>query len=88
MGGVEWELYGWIMRGRQRRKILKALNKPKLPTELKNEAKMSLTNVSKVLKSFRARDIVKCLTPENKTGKIYALTVKGEKLRKEMVREG
>lgn len=88
MAEVEWELYSWVMRGRQRRKILKALNKPKLPTELKNEAEMSLTNVSKILRSFRARDIVKCLTPDNKTGKIYALTVKGEKLREEMVREG
>ena len=86
MADVEWELYSWVMRGRQRRKILKALNKPKLPTELKNEAKMSITNVSKVLKSFSARDIVKCLTPENKTGKIYALTVKGEKLREEVLR--
>ena len=88
MSEIEWELYSWVMRGNQRRKILKALNKPRLPTELKNEAKMSITNVSKTLKSFEGKGIVKCLTPGNKTGKIYGLTEKGKKLRDEMVREG
>ncbi len=84
---VEWELYSWVMRGSQRRKILKALNKPMLPTELKGKAGMSLTNVSKTLKSFEVKGIVQCLTPHNKTGKIYGLTERGKKLREEMLRE-
>jgi len=88
MPKVEWEDYSWVMRGSQRRKVMKALNKPKLPTELKAETKMSLTNVSKVLKSFEKRGLVKCLTPHLKTGKIYELTERGKKIRKEMVREG
>jgi len=83
---VEWELYGWVMRGNQRRKVLRVLNKPRLPAELRNEAEMSLTNVSKTLKSFEAKGIVKCLTPQNRTGKIYGLTERGKQLRQEMVR--
>lgn len=87
MSEIDWDLYSWVMRGSQRRKVLKALNKPRLPTELKNEAKMSLTNVSKTLKSFQGKGIVECLTPHNKTGKIYGLTKKGRKIREEMLRE-
>lgn len=57
-----------------------------LPTELKSKADMSLTNVSKTLRSFGAKGIIECLTPHNKTGKIYDLTKRGEKLREEMLR--
>jgi DNA-binding MarR family transcriptional regulator len=81
------ELYNWVMRGNRRRKILKALNRPKLPTELTYEAKMSLTNVSKTLNSFEQKGIVRCITPHNKTGKIYSLTEKGKGLREEIVGE-
>jgi len=88
MSEMDWELYSWVMRGNQRRKIMKSLNKPKLPTELKSEANMSLTNVSKILKSFKSKGIAKCLTPQNKTGKVYSLTERGKNIRKEMLSEG
>ena len=87
MSEIDWELYSWVMRGNQRRKIMKSLNKPKLPTELKSEANMSLTNVSKILKSFENKGLVKCITPHLKTGKIYELTERGKKIREEMLRE-
>jgi DNA-binding MarR family transcriptional regulator len=87
MADIDWELYSWVMRGNQRRKIMKSMNKPKLPTELKGEAGMSLTNVSKILKSFERKGLVKCFTPHLKTGKIYSLTAKGRTIRKEMFRE-
>ncbi len=76
------------MRGRQRRRVLEALNKPKLPSELKQEAGMSLTNLSKTLKSLEDKGMAECLTPGNKTGRVYALTEKGRAVREEMVRKG
>ncbi len=88
MSEVDWELYAWVMRGRQRRKVLEALNKPKLPSQLKQEAGMSLTNLSKTLKSLEDKGMTECLTPNNKTGRVYALTEKGRAVREEMVRKG
>ena len=87
MSEIEWEQYAWVMRGRQRRRVLEALNKPRLPSELKREAGMSLTNLSKTLKSLEDRAIVECLTPGNKTGRIYSLTEKGRAIREEMTRQ-
>jgi len=87
MADIDWELYSWVVRGNQRRKVMKVLGKPRIPTEIKSEAKMSITNVSKVLRDFEKRGLVKCLTPQAKTGKVYALTEKGKIIREEMMGE-
>jgi DNA-binding MarR family transcriptional regulator len=87
MTTIDWELYSWIIRGNQRRKVIKALGKPRIPTEIKSEAKMSITNVSKVLRDFEGKGLVKCLTPRNKTGKLYSLTEKGKVMKEEMLKK-
>lgn len=76
--------YSWIVRGKQRKKILKIMNKPKIPTEIKDEANLSLNNVSDVLREFRKKKIIKCINPKEKTGRLYKLTPKGMRI-KEMV---
>jgi len=88
MEKIDWKLYSWVARGKQRRQVLMALSKPKMPTEVKRETKLSITHVSKVLKAFTEKGVAECLTPDVKIGKIYELTEKGKKIRKEMVREG
>jgi len=75
------EDYSWVLRGKQRRKIIEVLNKPKIPTQIKDDANLSLNNVSDVLRGFRNKKIVKCLNPKEKTGRIYELTPKGMKIR-------
>jgi len=80
------EDYYWVVRGSQKKKIIKAMGKPKIPTEIKEETKLSLNNVSDVLREFRKKKIVKVLNPKEKTGRLYELTSKGMKIR-EMVEE-
>jgi len=38
--------YSWVVRGKQRKKIIKVMNKPKIPTEIKENTKLSLNNTS------------------------------------------
>jgi len=78
------EDYYWVVRGKQRKKIIKAMGKTKIPTEIKEETKLSLNNVSDVLREFKKKKIVKCLNPREKTGRLYKLTPKGMRIR-EMV---
>lgn len=73
--------YSWVVRGKQRRKIIGSLNKEKIPTEIKEDTKISLNNVSDVLRDFRKRKIVRCLNPKEKTGRLYKLTPKGRRIR-------
>ncbi|MCH7850096.1 MAG: MarR family transcriptional regulator [Nanoarchaeota archaeon] len=76
--------YYWVIRGSQKKKIIKVMDKPKIPTEIKEETNLSLNNVSDILQEFKKKKIVKCLNPGEKTGRLYTLTPKGMKIR-EMV---
>ncbi len=80
------EDYYWIVRGKQRKKIIKVMGKAKIPTEIKEDTKLSLNNVSDVLREFKKKKIVKCLNPKEKTGRLYKLTPKGMRIR-EMVED-
>ena len=80
------EDYYWIVRGKQRKRIIKVMSKPKIPTEIREDTKLSLNNVSDVLREFKKKKIVKCLNPKEKTGRLYKLTPKGMRIR-EMVEE-
>jgi len=101
---IDWRAYSHIIRGVQRKVILKYLNKPMTPTELKDELRdferkrrvrkskeikiirgLNFNNISRILRSFDKLGIVKCLTPNEKVGRIYVLTEKGEKLKKYLI---
>lgn len=78
---TEWEDYSFVVRGSQRRKILCLMDSPKTPTQLKNESKLALTNVSRTLVAFNENGLVKCLTPKQKVGRFYSLTKRGKKVK-------
>ena len=70
--------YAWVLRGKQKRRIISLLDEdPKMPTEIKEEANLSLNNTSDVLRLFAKKKLIKCLNPQAKTGRLYVLTEKG-----------
>lgn len=73
--------YSWVVRGSQRQKIIKVMNKPKIPTQIKQDTNLSLNNVSDILRDFKEKKIVKCINSEEKTGRLYKLTSKGMKIK-------
>ena len=42
------KLYSWLVRGKQRRIIIRVMDRPKIPTQIKQETKLSLNNVSDI----------------------------------------
>lgn len=83
---VDWDLYGWVARGKQRRLIITAMDRPKIPSEIRRETKLSITHVSKILRLFKEKKIAKCLNPDSRTGKVYELTEMGKKIRSEIAK--
>jgi len=73
--------YSWVVRGKQRKKVIRVMSKPKIPTEIKEDSELSLNNVSDILRDFKEKKIAKCLNPRAKTGRIYELTPKGMRIR-------
>ena len=76
--------YSWVVRGKQRKKVIKMLSKPKIPTQIKKETGLSLNNVSDVLRAFEKKKIAKCMNPKEKTGRLYKLTPKGMRIKEEL----
>ena len=81
---MNWELYSFVVRSKRRVQILKCLEKPKTPTQIAKEIKSSVSHVSRTLREFKKRKLVKCMTPEEKIGRIYTLTNTGKEILKRL----
>lgn len=84
MTKFDWDMYAWVARGSQRKKIILLMTKPKMPTELQKESKLSLSDVSRVLLSFVKNKLATCLTPNQKVGRVYQLTAEGKAIQKKL----
>ena len=72
--------------------ILKAFSKELTSSQLHKRSKhynerISMNNASDVVRSFARMGIAVCLTPKNKTGRVYKLTTDGEEIRNELLKE-
>ena len=79
----------FVKRGKNRKLVFLALEKPMMPSELvvKVYGKSSNTSfniVSRALGELKKKRIVKILNPKEKTGRIYKRTKLGEKVYKEL----
>ena len=61
-----------------------ALEKPKTPTQIAHDTKLSTAHVSRTLKEFSEKDLVKCLTPKEKIGRVYQLTSRSREILKNL----
>ena len=84
---IDWDLYGWVCYS-HRAAILKALNRPLQPCEIKRKARfdnpalrMSANNVRDVIRLFVARGIVRCVPGKRRAHPRYELTALGDTLR-------
>lgn len=81
----------WLVRGKQRRELFSNLPEnhfiPNRLRRLLNETKgsnLSLREVSRHLRDFEERDIIKCINKKDPYNKIYYLTEKGKRLKVEL----
>ena len=79
-----YNLVSYIIRGRIRLSILRVLDKPMTPTQIAEILKNHRSTISRSLLSMEEKGIVKCLTPKEKTGRLFALTLKGKGVLKEI----
>lgn len=89
---MDWSTYSFVYRSKQRRSVLFILYGRKLtPTRIAEITDMQTSNVSRSLKALESKDLVHCLTPEERIGKFYELTDAGselvEQIRKDMEAE-
>jgi predicted transcriptional regulator len=75
---MDWKKYGIVISSRYRQEVIKTLmQRPKTPKQISIETGLYLSHVSKTLNELSSLEIVTCLTPDLKRGRIYDLTKDG-----------
>ena len=60
---------------------MKTLNgNVKIPSAIARDSGIRTNHISKVLSELKAHELVECINPEVKKGRLYRLTDKGEKV--------
>lgn len=75
---MSWDEISYVIASKTRKSIIIKLDTPRTPTFLAKDLSINLANVSRALTELEEKNVVVCLTPKQKVGKIYSLTKKGK----------
>lgn len=85
---VNVEKLGFVRASKYRRIILLALhNTDKTPTQLSQELSLISEQVSRALKELLECELVLCLNPRARKGRIYSLTPQGRAIASKLLKE-
>ena len=71
----------YVNISKYRTKVMKTLDEEvKIPTVIARDSGIRTNHVSKVLSELKAHELIECINPEARKGRLYRLTDKGEKV--------
>ena len=71
----------YVEISKYRTKVMKALEDDvKIPSQIAKDSEIRQNHISKVLSELKAHELVECINPEVRKGRLYRLTDKGEEL--------
>ena len=71
----------YVQISQYRTKVMKALEgEVKIPSNIARDSVIRTNHISKVLAELKAHELVECINPEVRKGRLYRLTEKGEEL--------
>ena len=75
----------YVKISQYRTKVMKSLDEDVLiPTQIAKNSDIRPNHISKVLAELRAHELVECINPEVRKGRLYRLTDKGEDIVKNL----
>lgn len=85
----DWKLLGFILASGYRTKIVLMLTQQMAtPKQIATSTNLRIGHVSNVLRSLADKELVECVNPEAKRGRIYGLTTKGAEISELMKKLG
>lgn len=75
---MSWKDVSYVIASKTRKQILLKVATPKTPTFLAKDLGLNLANVSRSLSELENKELIVCLTPKQKVGRLYSLTKKGK----------
>ena len=71
----------YVKRSQYRFKVVKSLdNDAKMPSQIARDTEIFQNHISNVLRQLREHELIECINPEVRKGRLYRLTDKGEKV--------
>jgi len=71
----------YVNISKYRTKVMKSLyGEVKIPTVIAKDSGIRTNHISKVLAELKAHELVECINPEVRKGRLYRLTDKGDEL--------
>lgn len=71
----------YIQISSYRTRVLKSIGDGvKIPSQIAKDANIHHNHISNVLRQLKEHDLVECINPEVKRGRLYRLTDKGKKI--------
>jgi len=68
----------YVNKSSYRRNVLKAIGDDvKIPTQIANDSGVLRNHVSNVLRELKEKELVECLNPESRKGRLYRLSKDG-----------
>ena len=75
----------YVNISKYRAKVIKTLDgEVKIPTVIAKDSGIRTNHVSKVLSELKAHELIECINPEVRKGRLYRLTDKGDVLVKNL----
>ena len=75
----------YVKISQYRTKVMKSLDGDvKIPTGIAKDSRIKTNHISKVLSELKAHELVECINPEVRKGRLYRLTDKGEEVVKNL----
>ena len=75
----------YVKISQYRTKVMKSLDgEVKIPTVIAKDSEIRPNHISKVLSELKAHELVECINPEVRKGRLYRLTDKGDELVKNL----
>ena len=69
----------YVEISKYRKKVMKALEDDvKIPSQIAKDSEIRQNHISKVLSELKAHELVECINPEVRKGRLYRLTDKGD----------
>lgn len=78
---MDWKTCAWLKRGKRRISVMKLFNenpKPLSATDVKKKCRVAISQASFTLKELEEKNLITCLNPEDKIGRLYKLSKKGQ----------
>ena len=71
----------YVQISQYRTKVMKALDgEVKIPSNIARDSGIRTNHISKILGELKEHELVECINPEVRKGRLYRLTDKGEKV--------